>query len=192
MHASEIARGLNLDAATLGPRTAVFVRLSRKVLKYCNNGVHTEARQAGYAVSARRIQFYKTNSYCTFFRLATIAARLWRGRHMRISRVTLCAVVLLGTGGIANAACAKFHQYQDGKRVTVTGTITKIEKTPGRNVAIEVDSCDGFFISTLPTRSCQIGKHIRASGKLSYCDDYDFDEMWCSADMVEAKTVSCR
>ena len=108
-----------------------------------------------------------------------------------MKRTSLALLAILGTWAIAGPAAAAQcpGERQDGKRVTMTGTIKSMNKGFGRMHNFFTRECPDIAIIGKNAPGCRVGAKIKATGEFSYCD-YLFDDD-CFDDVLLRSTITC-
>jgi hypothetical protein len=109
---------------------------------------------------------------------------------MRISLATSAIGLCLAAGQAWAATCP--GERQDGKRLTVTGTIGHMERAPDGGYSFQIKECGDVVIFNKSKKTCRVGGKITATGKFWFCSEDDFYDTGCDFDEFDASSVSCR
>jgi hypothetical protein len=103
-----------------------------------------------------------------------------------LSALGLC----LAAGQVSAAGCPGKHQHQ--KRVTISGTIVRMERVDG-GYGFLTKECGDAVIFSKQHKLCRVGGKIRATGTFTSCEYIlnELDEL-CDFDELDNSVVSCR
>ena len=100
----------------------------------------------------------------------------------------------VGSAGLAWAACP--GESDDGKRLTVKGTVNFAEKDPDGGYGYGIEECPIYIMSNRNDGgACKVGSKISATGKFFSCEaDFlgECDPDFGDPDWMEEAKVSCR
>jgi hypothetical protein len=113
-----------------------------------------------------------------------------KGERMHILLMLSTIGLCLAAGQAWAASCP--GERQDGKRVTVTGKIVRMEPATSGGYSFQIKECGDVVIFGNSKMACRVGGRITATGKFWFCSEDDFYETGCDFDEFDASTVSCR
>jgi len=106
-------------------------------------------------------------------------------------RLFVAVLFIILAGSAADAASCP-RDRDGGKRLTITGTISKIGKTYGGEHAISIRECELLQINAKKLNGCLAGRKIKAVGSLLACDEESFWMGLCNVHILDGSRVTCR